>query len=144
MDTTLFPVYGAAAGFLSHWTYFIHGEHHVQAPILLRISLSLPVVVFGGLWHFTNRDWVSAVGITVQLLGSYYAALWTSILTYRIFFHRLNKFPGPFMFKVSKLWHVFKLAPKSDNYLQLDELHKRYGDFVRTGKFLWILIRSGD
>ncbi|KAJ5226531.1 hypothetical protein N7468_007756 [Penicillium chermesinum] len=37
------------------------------------------------------------------------------------------------MAKVSKLWHVFKLAPRSDNFRVLDELHTQYGDYVRTG-----------
>jgi tryprostatin B 6-hydroxylase len=68
----------------------MHGEHHIQAPTLLRISLVLPVAIFGGLWHFVGLDPIPAAKVTAQLLASYWAALWTGVLMYRIFFHRLN------------------------------------------------------
>lgn len=134
MDLTRLPMYAAAGGILSHWTYFIHGEHHVAAPKLVRLALALPMIAFAGMWHFTDFTWLQAARLTTQVVLSFYASLWTSIILYRVVFHRLRRFPGPFMFKVSKLWHVYKLVPNSDNYLQLDELHKKYGDFVRTGK----------
>ncbi|KIW13029.1 hypothetical protein PV08_08216 [Exophiala spinifera] len=135
MDGAGLPFYAAAAGVLSHWFYFIRGEHHVQGPLLLRLALVLPCLLLGGLWSYGGLDAISAGTLTLKCVSLYYAALWTSILVYRIFFHRLRRFPGPFMFKTSKLWHVYKLAPNSDNYKQLDALHRQYGDFVRTGKF---------
>lgn len=135
MDTTQLPTYAAAAGLLSHWAYFIHGEHHVEAPNLLRLALLLPCILFGSLLSFGGLDLVPAGLLSLKTVASYYTTLWTSIILYRTFFHRLRNFPGPFMFKVSKLWHVYILAPNSDNYKQLDTLHKRFGDFVRTGKW---------
>jgi hypothetical protein len=128
--------YAATAGALCHWLYFIHGEHHRAAPQLLTLSVTLPALTCLGLWNFTQLSISQAVKLTAELAGSYSAALWTSILLYRVFFHRLKRFPGPFMATTSKLWHVLKLAPRSDNFIQLDRLHKQYGDFVRTGKSL--------
>lgn len=127
-------IYAAVAGALSHWTYFIHGEHHTDAPRLLRLSLALPVLLFFGLWYSSDLDGVEAAKLTGQLVASFSVSLWTSIVIYRIFFHRLRSFPGPFSMKVSKLSHVSKLAPRSDNFIQLDDLHNKFGDFVRTGE----------
>jgi hypothetical protein len=128
--------YATAAGALSHWTYFIHGEHHVQAPHLLGISMASPILICLGIWKLTNLDAPQAAILAAKLVGSYSTALWSSILLYRVFFHRLRAFPGPWMAKTSKLWHVWKLAPRSDNFRQLDKLHREYGDYVRTGKYL--------
>ena len=128
--------YAGAAGALSHWTYFMHGEHHVQAPTLFRLALLLPVLAFVGTWQLTNLGLLQAANLTALAVLSYFTSLWTSIIVYRVVFHRLRKFPGPFMFSASKLWHVYKLLPRSDNYVQLDQLHKKYGDFVRTGEYI--------
>jgi hypothetical protein len=131
--------FAAAAGMLSHWTYFIHGEHHRASPQLLIISVTLPILAYLGLRSSTSLSAAQGATLTAGLVWSYSTALWTSILLYRVFFHRLRGFPGPFMARASKLWHVWKLAPRSDNFVLLDKLHEQYGDFVRTGKSLEII-----
>lgn len=61
-------------------------------------------------------------------------SLWTSILVYRAFFHPLKNFPGPFGARLSKLWSLNKVLETNIRwYRTLDELHQKYGDFVRTG-----------
>ncbi|KAL3465446.1 cytochrome P450 [Aspergillus heterothallicus] len=61
-------------------------------------------------------------------------SLWTSILVYRAFFHPLKNFPGPFGARLTKFWSLNKvLETKIRWYRTLDELHAKYGDFVRTG-----------
>ncbi|KAJ5291528.1 cytochrome P450 [Penicillium angulare] len=57
----------------------------------------------------------------------------SSIIIYRLFFHRLRHFPGPRLGAASKLWSVYKCRD-SRNHLFLDELNKKYGTFVRTGQ----------
>ncbi|KAL4803988.1 cytochrome P450 [Aspergillus unguis] len=123
----------AAAGALIHWTYFVHGEHHLEAPWLFRIAIAAPVLIALGLWQYTPLDAGQAAVLTAQLVGSFYAALYTSIVLYRVLFHRLKRFPGPSAARVSKLWHVWRLGPRSDNFMQLDSLRAQYGDYVRTG-----------
>lgn len=135
-STPLLCAYAAAAGALSHWTYFLHGEHHLSAPYLLRIAVLIPIVTSMYLWKYTVLDAVQAITLTTQLAASYYAALYTSIILYRVFFHRLRKFPGPFAARVTKLWHVLKLAPNSRNYMELNSLREKYGDYVRTGQYV--------
>ncbi len=129
-------MYAAAAGVLSHWTYFIRGEHHLEAPRLVVLAMALPVVIFVFLFQYADFGVIQAAVQTTLVAATYLTSIWTSIIVYRIFFHPLRRFPGPFMAKVSKFWHVLKLAPKLDNYRQLDEMHRRYGDFVRTGTSL--------
>lgn len=56
-----------------------------------------------------------------------------SILTHRLFFHRLHNFPGPFLAKVTKWYSVYLSVKNYQHYKEVEKLHQRYGDFVRTG-----------
>jgi hypothetical protein len=38
------------------------------------------------------------------------------------------------MAKVTKLFHFYLSAQKSENHMVVDRLHQKYGPFVRTGK----------
>ncbi|KAL8747752.1 MAG: hypothetical protein Q9190_000410 [Brigantiaea leucoxantha] len=73
----------------------------------------------------------AAIAVTL-VLASYSTALFTSVTIYRTIFHKLNSFQGPFLAKVTKFWNVAK-AMHSTNYRLMDDLHRQYGDFVRTG-----------
>lgn len=66
------------------------------------------------------------------LTSAFFIGLWGSMTVYRVLFHRLRTFPGPFGARVSKLWHVAQLG-KYDNYKRLDKWHHQYGDYVRIG-----------
>ncbi|KAH6683997.1 cytochrome P450 monooxygenase-like protein [Halenospora varia] len=53
-------------------------------------------------------------------------------IIYRLNFHPLAKYPGPKLAAASQLW--FARSWYYGNYFQdIEELHKKYGDFVRTG-----------
>lgn len=124
----------ATTAALSHWIYFIRGEHHLSAPRLFRLSLLLPILAVFGLKKYADFETKDAIILSAEVTVSFFTGLWTSILVYRIFFHRLGNFPGPFGAKTSKLWHVWKLAPRADNFRLLESLHQEYGDYVRTGE----------
>ena len=65
---------------------------------------------------------------------SFLAAAGTSMITYRLFFHRLNNFPGPFPAKVTRFSAMYDAHTSGLRYhQQLDRLHQKYGDFVRVG-----------
>ena len=124
----------AAAGILSHTLIFIRNEHHIQAPQLFRLFLVFPLLLFIGesiLWGLSDTGQAARTSTLIVL--SYGSSLFTSIAIYRVFFHRLSKFPGPIGARISKFWHVGKLLSQP-NFKVLDELHQRYGDFVRTGE----------
>ncbi|KAF2845119.1 cytochrome P450 [Plenodomus tracheiphilus IPT5] len=69
----------------------------------------------------------------VLLAGCFYMGLLSSIAIYRLGFHRLRKFPGPFAAKITKLYATRLAAKNVQYYKELAKMHKTYGDFVRTG-----------
>lgn len=123
----------AMAGFASHQVLFIRGEWHMQAPIVLRVYVTLIVLtciteILGG------DEILGNLKRSFMVIATYATSLFTSMTIYRILFHRLRSFPGPFWAAVSKFWHVVKCVQMtSQNHVILDGLHKQYGDFVRTG-----------
>ena len=130
----------AAAGLFSHNVVFIHGEWHMQAPMLLRLYLSLALLTLAMEIWTTRVGIAIALGRTAAIICSYGTALLASMTLYRVIFHRLRNFPGPRWAPVSKFWHVTRcFQTGSQNHLILDDLHKKYGDFVRTGE-TWKLI----
>jgi Na+(H+)/acetate symporter ActP len=126
MDTALYHRFfiPTMVGIGMHLAFFIRGEWHLQAPLLLVSHLACFCILLGTMKH--AAFW----SITGYVLG-----LFSSILIYRVFFHRLRHFPGPLGARASKLWHVWKLQTGHQNHFLLPELHKRYGDFIRTGQF---------
>ncbi|RAH58924.1 cytochrome P450 [Aspergillus piperis CBS 112811] len=117
-----------AWGVLSHLAIFIRGEWHLRAPavgavhtIVLLLSIALAST------HSPN-----AVTNTLACFGCYLSGLFISMVVYRLYFHRLRCFPGPRLAAMSKLWLAYQCRD-SRNHLVLDELHQKYGTFVRTG-----------
>ncbi|KAF4630617.1 hypothetical protein G7Y89_g7519 [Cudoniella acicularis] len=120
----------AVAGLLSHNLLFIRGEHHLSAPTYVRLGCLAFISFF--LLRIKNGQELALLE-TITAVAAYFGMLFASMTLYRLTFHPLCSFPGPFMFRLSKLWHVFRVSPARKNYLILDQLHYQYGDFVRTG-----------
>jgi cytochrome P450 family 628 len=123
---------GTALGVASHLGYFIHGEHHMQATKIAAFFIIAPLVLFVTVSKYIENDsYVEAGKITAVATGSYFAALSTSILIYRAFFHPLRNFPGPLSAKLSKVTHVLRIGKSSKNYLLNEQMFEKYGEFVR-------------
>ncbi|KAK4120542.1 cytochrome P450-like protein [Parathielavia appendiculata] len=59
--------------------------------------------------------------------------LYTACLViYRLFFHPLAKYPGPFLAKLTDAYMLYH-AWKGDRHLELWRMHETYGKFVRFG-----------
>ncbi|KAK8029550.1 hypothetical protein PG993_010841 [Apiospora rasikravindrae] len=60
---------------------------------------------------------------------------WTAatLVIYRLFFHRLHRFPGPLAAKLSRFYAARASADGLQMHLATQRLHDEYGDFVRTG-----------
>lgn len=123
----------AVAGVLSHVLYFIRGEHQKQALLLFKLFFWLPLVACLVLVQLFRMNVSHAVQSVAAITAAYTVSLWTSMIIYRSFFHRLHRFPGPPWAKTSKLYHAFQLG-KRDNYRKLAGWHQTYGNFVRIGK----------
>lgn len=131
----MLPISSVAAtlGLLSHWLYFIRGEHHLNALRFVKLFFWLPVALCLILTMLLHVTLSHAVQLTASIAAAYLGALWTSMIIYRVFFHRLHGFPGPRLAATSKLYHVCRLG-KMDNFRKLAGWHQAYGDFVRIGK----------
>lgn len=130
---TSLALLAAAAGVVCHVGYFIHGEHHMKSPRILGMFIIGPLIFFACVRFQTSFSFAEATITTLVVSSSYFAALTASILTYRVLFHPLRHFPGPFSARLTKLTHVSRLLPRSDNFAQAHQLHEKYGDVVRVG-----------
>jgi hypothetical protein len=122
---------GAILGITAHLKFFIRGEWHVHAPMILCTHATAFMLLLSFLSH------------GAYLCTSYFLTLFGSIVLYRLLLHRLTRagFDGPVLARVSKLWHVWH-SRRSQNHLFLDKLYHQYGDFVRTGILETISLRS--
>ena len=125
----------AVTGVASHLFVFIHGEHHMRAPMIFRLYIALFSTLLYVEVVVKNEEVSDGAKEAVKIFTVYILSLLTSIAIYRKFFHRLRHFPGPSMASITKLWQTTKTLD-SQNHILLDNLYEKYGDFVRTGKIL--------
>lgn len=121
------------AGFTSHLTIFIRGEWHTTAPTLLVFYLMLCSCYLALETIISSQYDLHSLWTYLFILAAHFGSILASMTIYRTMLHRLNGFPGPFLAKVTKLWHAAHLLD-SKNHLLLGRLHQQYGNFVRTGE----------
>ncbi len=126
-------VFATILGVLAHHGVFIRGEWHLRGPVVVIVHVALAISTWYIEAYMHPGPRYHAIQTAVGLFSSYLLGLYGSMIIYRTFFHRLRHFPGPRLAATTKLWHVFQCRD-SRNHLVLDSMHKKYGDFVRTGK----------
>ena len=135
VEQSLLPqaVLTGLAGVFLHLALFIRGEWHNQAPFLFGLHLSLTAIILA-IQLYTGQACTAALIRTGVILLSYMTGLFTSTTIYRLSpWHRLYRFPGPRLARVSKLWHVWQCRD-SRNHELMQQLRAEYGDFVRIGE----------
>ena len=128
----LVGVLAVTAGVASHLGFFKQGEHHLQGLRYLQLFLCLSTISIMVLMSWPGMNFRLVFGTTVQFIFSYLVGLYGSLTIYRIFFHPLKKFPGPFSVKITGLWFSARLM-RLDAHKKVLALHRKYGDFVRVG-----------
>lgn len=119
-------------GVVSHLSFFKQDERfltpfrYVQA---LFLAVFISTVAKS---HYQDEAPLVAFRAVLRYTGVYMLGLYTSLIGYRLFFNPLNKFPGPFMARLTKFDHVFRNT-KMRNFIELQSLHQKYGKFVRIG-----------
>ncbi|KAK9777657.1 putative Tryprostatin B 6-hydroxylase [Seiridium cardinale] len=138
-ELSYLALYAALFGVVVHLSVFITGEWHLRVAGVVTIhSLVLVLMAF-----WSSEPIPKALLPIFILFSSYLLGLFGSITVYRLFFHRLRRFPGPRLAALTKLWHVYQCRD-SRNHMVLDALHKQYGTFVRTGKdYLYVKSHPG-
>ncbi|TPX18354.1 uncharacterized protein E0L32_011729 [Thyridium curvatum] len=76
---------------------------------------------------------LETAGIVARLLGLVITGIWSSMLVYRGFFHRLCRFPGPFLARFSNFYIAGISMKKLLLHKEVQALHRQYGDYVRIG-----------
>lgn len=135
--------FGTLLGVSVHLFLFNRGEWHVQAPQIALVHLWVALVTIVGKAFYQDSAIGHLLDSLQEIFLAYIAAIFASIVIYRLRFHPLTKsgFPGPKIARISKLWHVWACR-KSKNHLILANLHEKYGDFIRTGKCAFMLACS--
>ncbi|KAF2142309.1 uncharacterized protein K452DRAFT_226565 [Aplosporella prunicola CBS 121167] len=64
---------------------------------------------------------------------SFNAGVLTSISLYRLFSHQLRRFPGPILARLSRFYAMRLASKRKQLYVEVQELHRQHGDFVRVG-----------
>jgi hypothetical protein len=126
-----------ASGVLVHLSVFRHGEWETRSPVVV---LSYLVAGFGGTFWLSESSLAAINGVFdiaptefLRVLALHIVGLFTSISIYRLFFHRLSEFRGPFIARLSNFYLTWLSAKRLHLHNEIDVLHSRYGDYVRTG-----------
>lgn len=144
MHSYALPAGYFASGISAHLTIWIHEEwdavfHKVLLTLIFLhhvLAIAIPVILTA-----SNADTklTALVVYGILLRGEFLHVLGTfvSIYVYRVFFHPLGNFPGPFWARVSMWWRVYRVWDTGHRHpVELDELHMLYGDVVRIGTFI--------
>ena len=76
------------------------------------------------------------------IVSAFNGGLLGSIIVYRLLFHRLRRFPGAPWSKLTRFYDAY-LAGKDVQYnVEIQKLHDKYGDFIRTGKMFALVSYS--
>lgn len=129
---TFLNLLAAASGAFTHLAVFRKGEWDVAAPSVFALYSSIFAAAL--LSTFSPLINVSTVVVT-QLAICHVAGLYTSMVLYRSFFHRLSQYPGPFLARVTNFYITALSMKKLHLFEEIQKLHAQYGDYVRVGKW---------
>ncbi|KAK4466832.1 Tryprostatin B 6-hydroxylase [Cladorrhinum samala] len=125
------PLYllASASGVATHLFVFRLGEWDVASPSIF-VSYASCFAAAAAVCHTFLNIAVSGVA---KLGGLHLVGLYLSMLLYRGFFHRLSKYPGPFLARLSNFYITAKSMKKLHIFEEVQQLHAQYGDIVRVG-----------
>lgn len=130
----------AICGVLSHVLYFIRGEHDLQPLRIFVVSMIVQIILSTYLFTLYGSFTTSFAHI-IFVDVSFLTSVSTSIVVYRLAFHPLRHFPGPFWSKVTKAYGVV-LSMNTRYAHGTAEMHNQYGDFVRIGRSYGVVRQS--
>ncbi|KAI1660589.1 cytochrome P450 [Daldinia decipiens] len=91
---------------------------------------------------FLGSSFLGALAGLCILASTFNVGLFSSMVIYRLFFHRLRRFPGPFDLKISRFFSVLRVAKEAKYHSDVAKMHERYGDFIRTGPRELCIVRD--
>ena len=139
---SVLPLLAGLSGVSAHQLLYRHGEWDLKGVNMIIGYITLTLVLIAIQYSsilppveiLHQPNW--ALGIVIyHIMGVY-----TSISLYRAVFHRLNRFPGPFLARLSNFYVTSLAAKKLHLFEETEKLHKKHGDYVRIGQCLGITI----
>lgn len=121
------------AGVLSHMAIFIRGDWDKHAPVLFYCFIVAPGIL---LCLSLAASSYHTAALLLQVWLYYLLSLCLSITVYRLYLHPLKRFPGTLLAKLSTLGWVKIAAVDRKWHLEVQKLHKTFGDFVRISMLL--------
>jgi hypothetical protein len=124
-----------ALGIIVHNLLFKYIELDIYLPHLFVTSILTGSALTYAHIHFENVSVVESILKVSAETICFTVGVFFSMVVYRLFFHRLRHFPGPFWARASR-FYAMRLAAKNVQYhVELEKLHEQYGDFIRTGMY---------
>ncbi|KAK1585655.1 cytochrome P450 [Colletotrichum navitas] len=123
-------------GIQLHVFVFRKGEWDTATTKLIRnfaLGVGLLTASLARLAPETFQSNADAFKTAASLAASLIFGTYSSLLVYRAAFHRLHSFDGPFLARLSNLWITSKAVKKLQLHLEVQDLHRKYGDIVRIG-----------
>ncbi|KAJ5946808.1 hypothetical protein N7454_003647 [Penicillium verhagenii] len=120
-------------GVLSHIFIFrtLPVEEYLKNLLLLYAATA--VVIEATYISIADVSFIQALVRVAIITSSFNTGLAASIGVYRYFFHRLHRFPGPKLSKLSRFHDAYLAARNVQYNVEVERMHEKYGDFIRTG-----------
>ncbi|KIW12678.1 hypothetical protein PV08_09956 [Exophiala spinifera] len=133
-ETSRFFLAAFAAGVSVHLAVFRVGEWDLWAVHILRFFGALYCMALLGLqYYYVENTFLESFRIASMLSTFFGVGLFGSMLLYRGFFHRLCRFPGPFLARFSNFYPTYLSCKNIQLCDEVRALHRQYGDIVRLG-----------
>ena len=128
----LLGVLAATSGVSAHLAVFRRGEWDAASPSIFAFYFTMFAAALS-LFYFPSIN--ISPGLAAQIVACHVAGLYTSMLLYRAFFHRLSKYPGPGWARLTNFYITALSMKKLHLFEEVQKLHARYGDYVRVGEW---------
>lgn len=120
------------AGVTSHKLYWSRYEFDEQVPRILFAGNLVWLVLTYNLSRESSL--LEAICVAALIVSLYTLAVFSSIISYRLYSHPLRRFLGPKWAPLTAWWKVKHIANVGTHYGLINKLHEQYGEVVRTGK----------
>lgn len=132
------PAHTGLAAFVSGILFHVSVPiRHAEFEEIMLPFVGVACTSFGlVLYSFATVGGLGFAGATTRttlIAACFNFGLLLSIGVYRLFFHRLRHFPGPFAAKLTKFHALYRSAKYTQLHRDREALHKQYGDVVRVG-----------
>lgn len=120
------------AGTAAYWGFFNRGEHFLYPQRYLQV-FGITIVATAIFVSQSSRIAFSAALSEATTLGAIFlAGIYTNCAIYRLFFNPLNKIPGPYIFRLTKLAFCYGNRNLNSHHV-MKRMHDQYGPFLRVG-----------